>query len=466
MLKTMKTLTLCSMIVVMLLLQLVSPTPARADGGTPPPATDVVSTSPDTDQQEPAAPTPAASLEPATETAQENNLVTTSPVQTTAQTEVDLETSLFEAAQAIADDTNVVVLDEEGEALPLASQEAAEVIANSDPVWCPAGQVPTPGANGCTTSYATLTDLVANEGGNIAEDGTIWMTSGLIPEAGNVTINGSTYTTWSNYALTLQGGWSGASGDQNIGSNTVFSVPIAVINWNNNIFVNNINIENVVTSGVDWLEVQTNSGDITISHSNISNNTNMSALTAGVSLYTTGNATIEDSNFDNNIGSNDTYAANLTITNANGSSITSSVPLTAFAPAIFSVNQQGTGQGIVTLANSSMLAAPPESVPGAASQPAVKGNFITIYCTGLGAVNNPPASGAVTPDSSSTVKSAVTVLLNGASLPAAFAGLSPGSVGLFQVDVQIPDDAASGNAVSLALSVGGAISNTVAIAIQ
>jgi uncharacterized protein (TIGR03437 family) len=81
-------------------------------------------------------------------------------------------------------------------------------------------------------------------------------------------------------------------------------------------------------------------------------------------------------------------------------------------------------------------------------------------------VNNPPATGAVTPDTTSTTTSPVSVILNGTSVAASFAGLSPGSVGLFQVNARIPDGAPAGNAVTLAVSVGGAISNTVTIAIQ
>jgi uncharacterized protein (TIGR03437 family) len=84
----------------------------------------------------------------------------------------------------------------------------------------------------------------------------------------------------------------------------------------------------------------------------------------------------------------------------------------------------------------------------------------------LGAVNNQPPTGAPAPDGTSTTISPVSVLLNGASVPAAYAGLAPGSVGVYQVNVQIPDNAPTGNAVALALSAGGATSNAVTIAIQ
>jgi uncharacterized protein (TIGR03437 family) len=150
-------------------------------------------------------------------------------------------------------------------------------------------------------------------------------------------------------------------------------------------------------------------------------------------------------------------SATLSVTHPNGSTSTFPVALSPFAPAIFTVNQQGNGPGLVTIANSSTLTT---------ARPAAKGDFITIYCVGLGAVNNPPPTGAATPDASSTTLAPVFVLLNGVSVPASFAGLSPGSVGLFQVNARIPDDAPVGDAITLALSVGGATSNTVTIALQ
>jgi uncharacterized protein (TIGR03437 family) len=159
-------------------------------------------------------------------------------------------------------------------------------------------------------------------------------------------------------------------------------------------------------------------------------------------------------------------SANLTTVGANGAATTFPVSLAVFAPAVFSVNQQGTGQGLVTIANSATLVAPVGSIAGAAARAATKGDFITIYCVGLGPVNNAPATGAAAADGSSTTTSPVSVLLNGESLPAAYAGLAPGTVGLYQVNVQIPETAPAGNAVTLALSVGGATSNAVTIAIQ
>ncbi|MEI9976264.1 MAG: hypothetical protein WDO73_31980 [Ignavibacteriota bacterium] len=52
-------------------------------------------------------------------------------------------------------------------------------------------------------------------------------------------------------------------------------------------------------------------------------------------------------------------SADLTTVGADGATATFPVTLSRFAPAIFSVNQQGTGQGMVTISNSGTVAAPP-----------------------------------------------------------------------------------------------------------
>jgi uncharacterized protein (TIGR03437 family) len=44
--------------------------------------------------------------------------------------------------------------------------------------------------------------------------------------------------------------------------------------------------------------------------------------------------------------------------------------------------------------------------------------------------------------------------------------LNPGSVGLYQVNVQVPAGSAKGNAVPVAITIGGVTSNTVTIAVK
>ncbi len=137
------------------------------------------------------------------------------------------------------------------------------------------------------------------------------------------------------------------------------------------------------------------------------------------------------------------------------------------SPAIFSINQQGTGQGVVQLANSTTFAAPSGSIPGVQSSPVTRGNFVTIYCTGLGAVTNQPVDGALSSGTNlSLVVATVTATVGGVNAPVSFAGLAPGFVALYQVNVQVPTGANTGSAIPLVINVGGTASNTVTIAVQ
>ena len=71
-------------------------------------------------------------------------------------------------------------------------------------------------------------------------------------------------------------------------------------------------------------------------------------------------------------------------------SASAKITVAQYAPGIFTTAQSGTGQGVIVEANGG-LAAPAGAFPG--SQPATAGDFLTIYCTGLGPVVNQPAYG-------------------------------------------------------------------------
>ncbi len=135
------------------------------------------------------------------------------------------------------------------------------------------------------------------------------------------------------------------------------------------------------------------------------------------------------------------------------------VNLAPFAPGIFAVNQQGTGQGSIT--DSSFRMADE-------SNPAMAGStVIVIFCTGLGAVTNPPPDGQPAPTSVHVHTTTLpTVLVGGVPAEVQFAGLAPGFVGEYQVNALVPLAAPAGNAVPVTIYVGGAISNTVTIAVK
>jgi uncharacterized protein (TIGR03437 family) len=101
----------------------------------------------------------------------------------------------------------------------------------------------------------------------------------------------------------------------------------------------------------------------------------------------------------------------------------------AFSPGIFTMNGAGTGQGVVTIANSSTIAAPAGAFPG--SLPVAHGQYITILCTGLGLVTNQPADGAAAlADPLSFTESLPKVTIGGAEAVVQFSGLAPGLVGV------------------------------------
>lgn len=133
------------------------------------------------------------------------------------------------------------------------------------------------------------------------------------------------------------------------------------------------------------------------------------------------------------------------------------VTLAASAPGIFVVNSQ-TAQGAILDSNYQLVSA---------ANPATKGSFVQIYCTGLGAVSNQPATGAAAPSAplASTVLTP-TVTIGGVPATVEFSGLTPGEVGLYQINAQVPAGAPSGTAEPLIVSINGTASNTATIAIQ
>ena len=159
--------------------------------------------------------------------------------------------------------------------------------------------------------------------------------------------------------------------------------------------------------------------------------------------------------------------AGITVTAGGNTTAPQTVSLAAVAPGIFSINSQGTGQGAVLIAPGGEVAAPANSISGASSRSVRRGEYISVFCTGLGDVTTRPASGEAAPAGSlSTTLAGPLASIGSVSAPVTFSGLAPGFVGLYQVNVQVPDAAPLGNAVPLVLSVSGVASNAVTIAIQ
>jgi uncharacterized protein (TIGR03437 family) len=150
------------------------------------------------------------------------------------------------------------------------------------------------------------------------------------------------------------------------------------------------------------------------------------------------------------------------------------VDVIAAVPALFTLNQQGTGQAAALNQDFSL-----NSDPGVNPQAkrARKGEFIILFGSGTGAqlvasgsappqpltINDGEAAG-VNPLPATATAPAITI--GGKAAPVGFSGLAPGFVGLWQLNVQIPTDAPSGASVEVIINLGGVDSRIVTIAIE
>ena len=78
--------------------------------------------------------------------------------------------------------------------------------------------------------------------------------------------------------------------------------------------------------------------------------------------------------------------------------------------------------------------------------PAEKGEIVTIYATGLGRVTPAVLSGIPAPHTPlSFTTGSISVMIGGQSAQILYSGLTPGSVGLYQINVRVPENISSGD---------------------
>jgi uncharacterized protein (TIGR03437 family) len=99
--------------------------------------------------------------------------------------------------------------------------------------------------------------------------------------------------------------------------------------------------------------------------------------------------------------------------------------------------------------------------------PVTAGDVLAIFCTGLGAVSPavPDGAGAPALPLANTVATP-TVSVGGKSAKVTFSGLSPGLVGLYQIDAIVPDGITPGNQVPVVVSIAGQTSPAATIAVK
>jgi uncharacterized protein (TIGR03437 family) len=146
--------------------------------------------------------------------------------------------------------------------------------------------------------------------------------------------------------------------------------------------------------------------------------------------------------------------------------------ISASSPGLFTSTQNGTGQAAAVNQDGRI---------NTAANPAAKGSVIVLYGTGQGQVSPPVPDAMAAPSSplSSTVtvpttdgracvtsQPAMCVAIGSTFGEVQYSGLTPGYVGLWQINVKIPADSPVGNAVPVRVLINGVPSNVVGIAIR
>jgi len=100
------------------------------------------------------------------------------------------------------------------------------------------------------------------------------------------------------------------------------------------------------------------------------------------------------------------------------------------------------------------------------SNPAVAGEFVVIYCTGLGPLDHPVDSGVPAPGVEPLPRTLTLPLVNVGTAPASvvYSGLAPTFVGLYQVAIEVPN-VASGDQ-QLVITINNVPSNSVIMTVK
>ncbi|MBL8088770.1 MAG: hypothetical protein JNJ43_00470, partial [Anaerolineales bacterium] len=185
--------------------------------------------------------------------------------------------------------------------------EAAQAVIVGDPIWCPATvKIPTPNLNGCSGSHATFALLFADpifSGGGPGKDGIIWVESSYTGEAFTVDVGSALASTnLKDFKLTINGGWAGCVptcvSTLNPNAPSVFTTPLIITGWNNDITINNISILGSSAGALYSLHVETTK-NITLNNVEISTTSDGGAWLVTDIIGSTGNVTVNNSKFNN-----------------------------------------------------------------------------------------------------------------------------------------------------------------------
>jgi uncharacterized protein (TIGR03437 family) len=142
----------------------------------------------------------------------------------------------------------------------------------------------------------------------------------------------------------------------------------------------------------------------------------------------------------------------LVVTNGNAISVPRIVTVTDVSP------------GVAATTDGQMISQHADFTYVTAASPAKPGEVLIMYLVGLGATNPPVQSGIASPGIAPLPQlvNSVTVTVDGESSIIRFAGLTPGAVGLYQINFTIPLDARNGN-LNVAVTQNGVATNITTI---
>ncbi len=157
------------------------------------------------------------------------------------------------------------------------------------------------------------------------------------------------------------------------------------------------------------------------------------------------------------------HAIEVFINNSATPSHTGIATLVEAAPGIFTLNASGSGQAAALNADYSLNA---EFERVANARPELAGSFVILFATGIGATNPSVADGQAAPGSPLATDTGTTaVTIGGVNAPVLFSGLTPGLVGVWQLNVAIPPTLPTNAATPVRVSKGrDSVEATLAIA--
>lgn len=161
-------------------------------------------------------------------------------------------------------------------------------------------------------------------------------------------------------------------------------------------------------------------------------NTTVQVAGLGAPLYFVSNGQL-DAQLPAELLPNASYP--LVVANNNAISVPQLVTITDVSP------------GVAASADGQMIAQHADFTYVTAANPATPGEVLIMYLVGLGATNPAVKSGSAAPSAEplARVVNPVTVAVDGETASVPFAGMTPGAVGLYQIDFTVPSDAKNGN---------------------